>query len=81
VSVQPDKASELERALEEALAERNRLWSELNRERADQRELDHLRRELKAIHASTWWKIVGAYQRVKVLFRKGRARLRENVWP
>jgi len=65
-------------ALEEALAERNRLWAELNQERADQRELEYLRRELKAIHGSTFWKVVGRYKRLKSLIRTGLGRLRQR---
>jgi hypothetical protein len=73
-----DRASRAEAALEEALSERNRLWAELNQERADQRELEYLRRELKTIHSSTWWTVVGAYKRIKALVRTGLARLRER---
>jgi hypothetical protein len=71
-----DRAARAEAALEEALGERNRLWAELNQERADQRELEYLRHELKTIHASTWWKVVGGYKRIKALVRTGLARLR-----
>ena len=78
MSAEPQSTRESEKALEEALAERNRLWAELNRERADQRELEYLRRELMMIQSSTWWKIAGAYQRFKALFRAGLERLRER---
>ena len=44
----------------------------------DQRELEHLRRELKAIHESTMWKVAGHYQRLKLLVRKGLERLRQR---
>ena len=79
MSVEPDKRTDdVERALEEALAERNRLWAELNERRVDQRELEFLRSELKAIHDSTMWKVAGRYQRLKLLVRKGLARLRQG---
>lgn len=78
MSAEPQSTRESENALEEALAERNRLWAELNRERADQRELEYLRGELKMIHSSTWWKIAGGYGRIKALLRAGLERLRER---
>lgn len=76
MSAEPETRNDAEAALEEALAERNRLWAELGRERADQRELEYLRRELKTIHASTWWKVIRVYKRVKALLRAGLERLR-----
>jgi hypothetical protein len=78
VSAEPQSSDQTEKALEEALAERNRLWSELNRERADQRELEYLRRELKEIHDSPWWKAVAAFKRVKRLAGAVRKRLRDR---
>ena len=66
MSVEPEKKTDdLEKALEEALAERNRLWAELNERQVDQRELEHLRSELKTVHDSTMWKLTGRYQRLK----------------
>ena len=79
MSVEPDKKTDdVEKALEEALAERNRLWAELNERKVDQRELEYLRRELKAIHESTTWKVAGRYQSLKLLVRKGLERLRQS---
>ena len=79
MSVEPEKKTgDLEKALEDALAERNRLWAELNERQVDQRELEHLRSELKMIHDSTMWKVAGRYQRLKVLVRKGLERLRDR---
>ena len=79
MSVEPDKKTDdAEKALAEALAERNRLWAELQERQVDQRELEHLRRELKAIHESTMWMVAGHYQRLKQLVRKGLERLRER---
>ena len=79
MSVEPEKKTDdLEKALEEALAERNRLWAELNERQVDQRELEHLRKELKTVRDSTMWKLAGRYQRLKELFRKGLERLREG---
>ena len=77
MSTEPKRApAELEKALEEALLERNRLWAQLNEQRADQRELEHLRAELDAIRGSTMWKLAGRYQRIKRIVRVGLARLR-----
>ncbi len=79
MSVEPErKPEDLEKALAEALAERNRLWSELNERQVDQRELENLRRELKTIHDSTMWKLRGHYRRVRLLACKGLERLRQG---
>jgi hypothetical protein len=67
-----------EKALEEALAERNRLWAELAEARVDQRELEHLRDELAMIKNSGLWRLAGRYQRLKQLFRTGVERLRRG---
>jgi hypothetical protein len=78
VSAEPQAGHDVDKALEEALAERNRLWAQLNEQRVDQRELEYLRRELKMIHGSTWWKIAGRYQRIKQLVATGIQRLRNG---
>jgi hypothetical protein len=79
VSVEPEKKTDdLKKALEEALAERNRLWKELKERQVDQRELEYLRNELKTFHGSTLWKLARRYQGVKRLVRKGLARLRQG---
>lgn len=67
-----------EQSLEEALSERNRLWAELNEQRADRRELEQLRSELYGIRASTMWKVAGRYQRLKRLLLIGLQRLRRH---
>lgn len=79
MSVEPEKkTADVEKALDEALAERNRLWAALNERQVDQRELEHLRSELKAIHDSTMWKVAGRYQYLKLLVRRGLERLRQG---
>lgn len=45
-----------EAALEEALAERNRLWDELQRRSADQRELEHWRERALAAESTVAWR-------------------------
>lgn len=77
MSAEPQSKHEAEKALEEALAERNRLWAELNQERADRRELEYLRRELSTIRASAWWKVARVSERIKALLRTAFERLRE----
>ena len=76
MSAEPETTSDVEKALEGALAERNRLWAQLNELRVDQRELEHFRRELKAIKSSRAWKLLGRYRRIKELIRIGLKRLR-----
>ena len=79
MSVEPEKkADDLEKALEEALAERNRLWAELNECQVDQRELERLRSELKMVHDSVMWKLALRYKSMRVLVRKGLERLRRG---
>jgi hypothetical protein len=66
VSVEPEKRlDDLEKALEEALAERNRLWAELKEVQVDQRELEHLRNELETVHNSPMWKLTGHLKRLR----------------
>ena len=74
MSAEPNTTNDLE----QALAERNRLWAELNEARVDQRELEYLRRELDVIHGSRAWRVVGRYKRIKELVRTGLERLRKS---
>ena len=76
MSAETERAGD--KALEEALAERNRLWAQVNEQRADQLELEYLRNELKNVHASTTWRVLGRYQRIKELARTGIKRLRQS---
>jgi hypothetical protein len=73
-----ERLAAAERALAEALAERNRLWAELNQERVDKRELEHLRHQLDIVRGSRVWQLAGRYQRVKQLVRTGLRRLRAS---
>ena len=73
-----ERLAAAEKALEEALAERNRLWAQLNEQRADQRELEHLRNEVSTIHSSRMWTIAGRYQRLRHVLRVGLRRLRQG---
>jgi hypothetical protein len=51
-----ERTERAEAALQLALAERNRLWEELQRRTAQERELEHLRRRLAEIEGSAWWR-------------------------
>ena len=79
MSVEPEKQTDdLEKALEEALAERNRLWAELNERQVDQRELEHLRTELRKVHGSAMWRLTGRLKRLRHVVGKGLHRLRKR---
>jgi len=61
VSEQPldpeERARRAEEALEEVVAERNRLWAELQRRNAMEADLDYWRGRAADIEQSRWWKI------------------------
>ena len=73
-----ERLAAAEAVLAETLAERNRLWEQVNEQRADQRELEHLRAELRAVRASRAWRLAVRYQRVKQLVSTGIRRLRAD---
>ena len=79
MSVEPErKLDDVEKALEQALEERNRLWAELNERQVDQRELEHLRRQLDAVHNSPMWKLNGHLKRLRHVVGSGLHRLRNR---
>ncbi len=43
--------------LEEAIAERNRLWAELQRKNALEADVEYWRQRAAAIEESRWWKL------------------------
>jgi hypothetical protein len=45
-----------ERALHEALEERNRLWDELQRQRSTEADLEYWRGRARDIERSRWWR-------------------------
>jgi hypothetical protein len=51
------RVRDLEQALEEALAERTRLWEELQRDKADRRELAYLRELADGMTTSLSWRL------------------------
>lgn len=78
-----ERAERAESALAQALEERNRLWAELQRRTAKDREAEHWRRRLEGLEDSLSWRITlplrtakAASMRVNQLLEKRRARAR-----
>jgi hypothetical protein len=61
------RAQAAEAALQEALAERNRLWDELNRLKASRREDDHYRFKYEQVVGSVSWKVTRPLRTAKWL--------------
>jgi hypothetical protein len=51
-----ERAARAEAALQDVLAERNRLWHEVQRREADARDAAELRRRLERLESSAWWR-------------------------
>lgn len=51
------RAEQAEAALAQALEERNRLWEQLQTQRADEVELEALRARASSIEQSRWWRL------------------------
>jgi hypothetical protein len=51
------RALQAEAALEEVIAERNRLWDELHKRTAQERELEHLRSAYHTLVTSRSWRL------------------------
>jgi hypothetical protein len=64
------RALQAEAALEEALAERNRLWEELHGRDAQARELEHYRAEILRMEASLSWRLTAPLRAAKRLAMK-----------
>ena len=54
--------SDTERALAEALEERNRLWAELHELRARQRELEYLESVREQLTGSLYWRVAETWR-------------------
>ena len=65
-----ERALAAEAALEEAYAERNRLWEELNRLKAAEREEAHYRFLYEQLASSTSWKLTRPLRTTKWLVRE-----------
>ena len=59
-------------ALEEALVERNRLWEELHRRVAQDREVEYLRQLNADLEASLSWRITKPLRAAKTAYGRGR---------
>ena len=64
------RALAAEAALEESLAERNRLWDELHRVKADAREEEHFRGLYEQLIHSASWRITAPLRTAKWLVRE-----------
>ena len=64
------RALAAEAALEEALADRNRLWEELNRQKADTRESEHFRVLYEQLVNSASWKVTSPLRTAKWFVRE-----------
>jgi hypothetical protein len=73
-SLRPDdpegRASRAEAALEEVLAERNRLWEELHRQRAGEKEAAYYRTLYEQVVLSRSWKITAPLRNTKWFFKQ-----------
>ena len=64
------EASRAQAALDEVVAERNRLWEELHRQRADQKEAAYYRTLYEQVVSSQSWKITAPLRSTKWFFRQ-----------
>jgi hypothetical protein len=64
------RAQQAEAALEEVTAERNRLWEELHRRAAQERELEHLRSAYHSLVTSHSWRITAPLRSVRWFLRQ-----------
>lgn len=69
------EATDTERALEEALQERARLWEQLHEQRAAERELEHLKAQIARMESSLSWRITKPLRDVKTVWHKVKRRL------
>jgi hypothetical protein len=65
----------LERALQEALSERARLWAQLHSQRAADHEVEQLEAEIARMEASLSWRITRPLRIVKTYWHKLKRRL------
>ena len=59
-------------SLEEVLAERNRLWEELQRRTAQERELEHWRNRALELEQSVWWRGTEPLRKLAIAVREPR---------
>jgi hypothetical protein len=73
--VSRSEATDAERALDEALRERARLWEQLHEQRAAEREVEHLRAQIARMESSLSWRITWPLRAVKTYWHKLKRRL------
>lgn len=69
------EATDTERALEEALQERARLWEQLHEQRAAEREVEELKATIARMQSSLSWRITRPLRDVKTQWHKLKRRL------
>jgi hypothetical protein len=69
------RASTAEARVEELAAERARLWEELQRLRAQERQIDHYEARVRYIEQTASWRITWPLRIFKTLYIKVRRRL------
>jgi hypothetical protein len=74
-----ERVRDLGQALEEALAERTRLWEELQRRKADEKELAYLRELTEGMESSLSWRLTTPLRVVMQLARDPIGMLRPLV--
>jgi hypothetical protein len=67
--------TDTERALEEALRERARLWEQLHEQRAAEREVEDLKAQIARMESSLSWRITKPLRDVKTQWHKLKRRL------
>jgi chromosome segregation ATPase len=69
------ETTDTERALEEALRERARLWEQLHEQRAAEREVEDLKAQIARMESSLSWRITRPLRDVKTQWHKLKRRL------
>ena len=69
------ETTDTERALEEALRERARLWEQLHEQRAAEREVQDLKAQIARMESSLSWRITKPLRDVKTQWHKLKRRL------
>ena len=64
------ESTDSERRLNEALRERARLWEQLHEQRADERELEHLRAKVAMMEGSLSWRVTKPLRTAKLAWYK-----------
>jgi hypothetical protein len=64
-----------DRTLEELRAENARLWEENHRLRAEQRDIEHMERQVATMESSLSWQITSPLRAAKTLYVKVQRRL------